>query len=82
MEIKYVKPVLVGIPLKVKGRVVDGTWPPIIKAVAEIRNNKGGLLAKGAAEFVALSKKQLTSVPEELKKEMLGLFEKMPSPYL
>ncbi len=80
MEIKYVKPVLIGIPLRVKGRVVDTTRPPIIKTVAEIRDDKGGLLVKGAAEFVALSRDQLSSVPEGLKQDMMALFDELPEP--
>ena len=75
MEVKYVKPVLIGSPLKVTGGLLDDTDPPLVKAKADIRDDKGSLLVKSIGEFVLLPEEKLTSVPEGLKKDMNSLFE-------
>lgn len=75
MEVKYVKPVLVGTPLTVSGRLLDDSDPPKIKTRAEIRDDKGGLLVKSSGEFVELPKERLSSVPEKMKEDMLSLFK-------
>ena len=76
MDVKYVKPVPIGTPLTVIARLTDDSDPPKIRTRAEIRDEKGSLLVRGRAEFVALQEEALTSVPEGLRKEMLELFEK------
>lgn len=76
MEVKYVNPVLVGTPLTVRGMLMDESEPPKIRARAEIRNEKGRLLVKSTGEFIILPKEKLSSVPDDLKEEMLSLFEK------
>ena len=75
MEVKYIRPVLIGTPLIIKGEVMDDSKPPKIRARADIRDDKGNLLVKSIGEFVELPKEKLSSVPEKLKKEMLLLFE-------
>ena len=75
MEVKYIRPVLIGTPLVIKGEVMDDSKPPKIRARADIRDDKGNLLVKSIGEFVELPKEKLFSVPEKLKKEMLLLFE-------
>ena len=75
MEVKYIRPVLIGTPLVIKGEVMDGSKPPRIKARAEIRNDKSNLLVRSLGEFVELPMEKLSSVPEGLKEEMLSLFE-------
>lgn len=75
MELKYVKPVLIGVPLTVKARLANGSEPPKIKAQGEIRNGEGGLLVKSAGEFVLVPRNTLSSVTDQAKKEMLALFE-------
>jgi uncharacterized protein (TIGR00369 family) len=78
MEIKYVKPVLVGKPLNVKGTLLDSSDELKIRAKAEIRDDEGKILARSTGEFVVLPKDQLSMVPEEMKKEMTALFESFP----
>lgn len=78
MEVKYIRPVLIGTPLTIKGSLMGGSKPPKIKAKAEIRDDQGSFLARGIGEFVALSREELSSVPEGLKEEMFLLFEKLP----
>ena len=76
MDLKYVKPVLIGTPLTVAGRVLDGYEIPKIRTQGEIRDQEGRLLVRSNAEFVALSKEELTAVPDQMKQQMLALFEK------
>jgi uncharacterized protein (TIGR00369 family) len=78
MEIKYIKPVLVGKPLNVKGRLLESSDELKIRAKAEIRDDEGNILARSTGEFVVLPKDQLSMVPEEMKKEMTALFERFP----
>ncbi len=76
MEVKYVNPVLVGTPLTVKGMLRDESEPPKITARAEIRDDIGKLLVRSKGEFVILPEERLSSVPDDLKKDMLSLFKK------
>ena len=76
MEVKYIRPVLIGTPLVVKGEVIDDSEPPKIRARADIRNDEGNLLVRSIGEFVELPREKLPSVPDELKEEMLGLFKR------
>jgi len=78
MDVKYIKPVLVGTPLTVKGWLMDDSEPPKVRAKAEIRNDEGGLLVRSSGEFVMLSKEKFSSVPEGMKEEILSLFERFP----
>jgi uncharacterized protein (TIGR00369 family) len=78
MEIKYIRPVLVGKPLTVQGRLIEPSDELKIRAKAEIRDTEGNILARSTGEFVILPKDQLSMVPEEMKKEMVALFDKFP----
>jgi acyl-coenzyme A thioesterase PaaI-like protein len=80
IEIKYVKPVLIGTPLTVAGRLMDDTKPPKIQTRAEIRDDKGGLLVRSSGEFVVIPEEKLSSVPDGQKEEMLSLFKRFPEP--
>jgi acyl-coenzyme A thioesterase PaaI-like protein len=75
MEVKYIRPVLIGTPLIIRGEVMDDSRPPRIKARADIRDNESNLLVRSLGEFVELPMEKLSSVPEGLKEEMLSLFE-------
>jgi len=74
MDIKYIRPVLVGVPLTVKGRLTNENREPLIGAVAEILDEGGQLLARAKGEFVELAKDKLELVPEGLKEDMVALF--------
>lgn len=78
MEIKYIKPVKIGIPLTVSASLSDVSEAPKIRARGEIRDGEGRLLVKSTGEFVALPKEKLSMVPDGAKKEMLSLFETFP----
>ena len=76
MNIKYVKPAMIGTPLRVKGRLVDDSEPPRIKASAEIRDQHGRLLVKGVGEFVTVQEDKFSAIPESFKAQMNALFDK------
>jgi len=76
MKIKYIRPVLIGTPLKVSGQLTDDSSPPKIRAKAEIRDDKGRLYVRSSAEFVEVPKEEFASVPEGMKEQMIELFEK------
>ncbi|MEW6665547.1 MAG: PaaI family thioesterase [Thermodesulfobacteriota bacterium] len=76
MEVKYVKPVLVGIPLRVKARLVNEKREGLIAVQAEIRDERGKVLCKAAGEFVELPAQKLSVVPDGLKRDMEELFRR------
>jgi len=77
MDVKYIKPVKVGIPLTVKGKLMDSSGGRKIEARGEVLDDNGNLLVRSFGEFVVLPKEKLPFVPEGLKKDMLSLFEKI-----
>lgn len=76
MEVKYVRPVLIGVPLTVKGRMMKERKHPYIGAIADILDNKNQILARATGEFVEIPKDKLDLVPDELKQDMIALFNK------
>jgi uncharacterized protein (TIGR00369 family) len=76
MEVKYVRPVLVGAPLHVRGRLLREGDDRFIHVQAEIQNGEGQILAKAKGEFVELPPERLSFVPETMKKQMADLFER------
>lgn len=76
MQVKYVRPVPVGEPLVVKGRITkDGSQ--LVKVRGDVWDGGNRLLARSEAEFAMVSEDKLSSVPEGLKKDMKELFQKM-----
>ena len=79
MEVKYVRPVLIGVPLTIRGKLVDSAESTNkIKAKAELRYDRGNLLARSTGEFVALTKEELSTMPDRSKEEMFSMIEKLP----
>lgn len=77
MDLKYVRPVLIGEPLSVAAKIEDVLRGPTIKARAELRDKNRRLLVKGSGEFAVLEADKLAAVPEGLKKDMQSLFERL-----
>ena len=75
MDVKYVRPIFIGTPMTVSGRLVDDSEPPKVRASAEIRDQDRHLLVRGRGEFVLLTEDDLPSVPDGMKKEMRDLFK-------
>jgi acyl-CoA thioesterase FadM len=79
MEVKYIKPVLVGTPLLVKGTIAEVSESGNrIKVRAEIRDDKGSLFAKGSGEFVLVNKEALSQVFDGSNNEILTMIEQLP----
>jgi acyl-coenzyme A thioesterase PaaI-like protein len=80
MEVKYIKPVLVGTPLTIKGRLLDShSSDNRIKVRAEMRDDSGNLLAVSTGEFILIGKEELSPVLEGSKKEIFKLIESLPA---
>jgi len=77
MEVKYIRPVPVDVPLRVKGTLEDASRPMILKAVAVLEDREGNLLARASGQFAELSRDRLSAVPEGLKRDMEELFESL-----
>ena len=76
MQIKYVRPVPVGEPLFVRGRIIkDGSQ--LVKVRGDVLDGENRLLTRSEGEFAMVSEDKLSSVPEGLKKDMKELFQKM-----
>ena len=75
MDFKYIRPIPVGTPLTVMGKIFDEASPPKITVRGEVRDNEKKLLVRGRGEFVMMSPEKLSDVPDRLKKDMLALFQ-------
>jgi acyl-coenzyme A thioesterase PaaI-like protein len=79
MEVKYIKPVLIGTPLLVKGSLIEHSESGnSIKVLAEIRDDTGALLAKGSGEFIQIKKEDLPHVFDGSNREILAMIEQLP----
>ena len=75
MDIKYIKPVPLGAPLTVRGKILNERGTSKIDIRGEIVDAQSRLLVRSRAEFVMLADKQLSSVSEGMKREMVEMFE-------
>jgi hypothetical protein len=79
MEVKYIRPVLVGTPLIIKGQLAGGNVSSkklLVKA--EIRDDYGRLLARSWGEFVIMNREDLAPVLDASKKEIFSMLENLP----
>jgi acyl-coenzyme A thioesterase PaaI-like protein len=76
MEIKYVRPVLIGVALTAKGRLTEEKRKPFIGVAADLLDDKKQILARATGDFVELAPDRLELVPKELKEDMIALFDK------
>jgi len=75
MDMKYIKPVPLGIPLTARGKILDDTHASKIIIRGEIVDAQGKLLVRSRAEFIMLAEDQLSSVSRGLKREMVDMFK-------
>ena len=78
MEIKYVKPVLVGSDITVKGRLQAGSQEHVVRVKGEIVDKAGTLLTRDSGEYVILSENQCSSVSEKVREDVEMLFAILP----
>jgi uncharacterized protein (TIGR00369 family) len=76
MEVKYVKPVLIGTPLTVLGELKDEKGDRYIHAQAKIMNNQGQILSMATGEFVELPPERLSAVSDSQKEEIVSFFKR------
>ncbi len=75
MEIKYIKPVPLQIPLTARGKILNEPGNSRIEVKGEIVDKERKLLVRSRGEFVMLAEHQLSSVSHHLKEEMLAMFK-------
>ncbi len=76
MKIKYIKPVPLYRLLTVKGKMLEGEKRRLCKASGLIQDEDKNTLVRAEATFAILSDKDLSLVPEKLRKEMDNLFKR------
>lgn len=76
MEIKYVKPVMVGTPLTVRGSIMDASKSHMLKVKGEVLDEAGKIHARGIGEFIVVPEEKLPSISKEKIEEMKALFGK------
>jgi acyl-coenzyme A thioesterase PaaI-like protein len=76
IQVRYLKPVPVEVPITVKGTITSDGTSRSCRAEAILLNSRGNVLAKGEGEFVILSEHRLTDLPDEFKEQMMDLFKK------
>jgi acyl-coenzyme A thioesterase PaaI-like protein len=76
IQVRYLKPVPVEVPITVKGTITSDGTSRSCRAEAILLNSRGNVLAKGEGEFVLLSEHRLTDLPDEFKEQMINLFKK------
>ena len=77
IEVKFIKPVLIGTSLTVRGKLADTPESRKIKVTGEILNDQDRILVRGSGEFVLIPEENLPSVSENLKDEMKLLFDRL-----
>ena len=75
MDIKYIKPVPLHIPLTARGKILDEPGHSKIDIRGEIVDAEGKLLVRSRGEFVMLAENKLSAVSKGLKQEMISMFE-------
>jgi uncharacterized protein (TIGR00369 family) len=78
IEVKFSKPVPLGVPLTARGRLVDEQKSRKLEVTGELFDDQERILARSKGEFIILPKERLSPVSEELKNQMLSVMERMP----
>ncbi len=79
MEVKYIRPVLIGTPLTICGQLLDHKESSKnIKARADIRDKRRNLLARSTGDFVAVGKEKMSFVSNKAQQEIFSLIENLP----
>lgn len=76
MQVKYLRPVPVDVPLIVRGMITSDEKQRTCQAEAMLLDSKENILAKGEGDFAILSADRLKGFPEDFKEQMMKLFEK------
>ena len=74
IEVRYLKPVPVEVPLTVKGTLTSIGKPLSCEAEAVLLDAEKTVLAKGKGDFAVLSGDRLKTLPDDFKQQMRELF--------
>ena len=78
MEVKYIRPVLVGTHLTAEGNIVSDMEDKKIRVKGSIKDDSGNLLARSTGEFVLIEKGDMPSIFEGAKEEIFSMIDKLP----
>ncbi|EFK05920.1 thioesterase family protein [delta proteobacterium NaphS2] len=76
MNIKYIRPVPLDVPLTARGKILNETDNAKIDVRGEIVDSENKLFVRSRAEFIMLDEKRLTSVSKGMKQEMMDMFDR------
>jgi acyl-coenzyme A thioesterase PaaI-like protein len=77
IEVHYLRPVQLNLPLTAVGEIEADHAPKGCSTRGYLINAAGVKLAEGRAQMVYLSEKRLPVLPEQYRKDMLKLFERI-----
>ncbi|NLD39489.1 MAG: PaaI family thioesterase [Desulfatiglans sp.] len=76
LEIKYIKPVKIGVPLIASGSILTNSEDDkIVKATGELRDNHNSLLAKASGEFIIIPREDIQQGFKDSEKEIFSLID-------
>jgi uncharacterized protein (TIGR00369 family) len=79
MELKYIKPVQIGVPLVVSGSIVSCEGgDKIITVKGELKDSENTLHAKSRGEFIKINRKDIPTNFKESEKEIFSLIDELP----
>jgi acyl-coenzyme A thioesterase PaaI-like protein len=76
MQVRYLRPVPVEVPLTIKGMITSDEGQRRCRAEALLQDHQKKVLAKGEADFAILSADRLADFPENFRRQMTELFKK------
>lgn len=79
MQVRYIRPVPLGRPLLVRGKIIQSDQKEV-RAKAEIIGESNKILARAQGDFVLVPKERLVALSEKLKEDMERLFKKLEEP--
>jgi acyl-coenzyme A thioesterase PaaI-like protein len=76
IQVRYLKPVPVEMPLTVRGTITSDGKPFSCQAEAILLNGEENVLAKAEGDFALLAGDRLEALPDDFKQQMTNLFNK------
>jgi acyl-coenzyme A thioesterase PaaI-like protein len=78
MEVRYLRPVPLKVPLIVRGRIISEDGRDLCRVEAVLLSENEKKLARARGEFLILSEEKLTLLTADFKKDMLELIRNFP----
>ena len=77
IEVKFLRPVRLNVPLVVKGKIKSMPGDSRCKVTGTLLDSKGARLTRASADIVDLPEKRLSLISPPLREDMLRLFKKI-----